>query len=90
MSKHTPGPWGVWNYGNLIITDNKHARWLAIIQPDFCGAEANATLIAAAPELLEALKAICDAVDGKLTREEEMAVPDKARAAIAKATGQEV
>ena len=48
---------------------------------------ANARLIAAAPELLEALKAICDEQDAN----EGYAAPatyDAARAAIAKATGE--
>lgn len=57
MSKHTPGPW---KYG--VRRDN--SIWLSIGDPakgphrqgDLYASEADARLIAAAPELLEALK----------------------------------
>lgn len=98
MSKHTPGPWearkaleavyeqdfyiissagvvGYWKGGKSWHTDDK---WVLT--------EADARLIAAAPELLEALQAITDLYD---TDEGCRSTPEyiAARAAIAKATG---
>ena len=84
ISQHTPGPWTqhegevrAKNYG--LISRSYYGK------PDGEGA-ANARLIAAAPDLLEALKwvvRICDEggyPDGKCLQE--------ARTAIAKATGE--
>jgi hypothetical protein len=52
-TKHTPGPWIV--TGNFIDCDTPPCRIaVALASPEM---EANARLIAAAPELLEALKA---------------------------------
>src|SRR3990167_8067760 len=48
MTQHTPGPW---NVDGAEITDGKEPLALC------CSTEANARLIAAAPELLEALEA---------------------------------
>jgi len=57
MSKHTPGPWAYENYGGTVhvFLDNKEGT------PSICklvgnDKDANARLIAAAPELLEALE----------------------------------
>jgi hypothetical protein len=93
MSKHTPGPWVVDPRAKLRVfaankatvasagcTDTERSSW-----------EANARLIAAAPELLEALQLMLDAhldtsgTDGPL----QMAAKDAADAAIAKATGEQ-
>lgn len=66
MSKHTPGPWyledaGESDRGKLVSIDSSPLRIIA--RPDWHGNHeeymANARLIAAAPELLEALK-LCD------------------------------
>lgn len=54
-SKHTPGPWTIETYHNAffrIVRDRDSAEL-----PSECG-PANAALIAAAPELLEALERI--------------------------------
>lgn len=48
--KHTPGPWKIWN--GEIIEDAPRAKTVCA-EPD---KKADARLIAAAPELLEALK----------------------------------
>ena len=72
-SKHTPGPWTA--EGNR---PRKHSHNLS----------ANARLIAAAPDLLEALKAVVSAweVTGPIEAAERMdAAIHAARAAIAKA-----
>ncbi len=93
MSKHTPGPWAVFRrdgYSTYIHAINEggeintfqvascHSATSRKYFPTRGEAEANARLIAAAPDLLEALK--------ELTLERGMT--DKARAAIAKAKGQ--
>jgi len=58
MSKHTPGPWRLADHGEIVGA----TRRIAYMQPfganQMLGGEgiANARLISAAPELLEALK----------------------------------
>ena len=96
MSKHTPGPWTA----NKPTRDNGraeiHAGCMLVAQAfnwmlDAEGDEqcwADARLIAAAPELLEALKAL-DVLFSPCVRDSTQADwIDKARAAIAKATGE--
>lgn len=95
MTKATPGPW-TWGAGyNGLYGPNgsvilEYASYENMWLPDYMpGAEANARLIAAAPELLEALKAIV-ASDMAMREEDEGNVSPElnaARAAIAKATG---
>lgn len=87
-TNHTPGPWS-WEYG-----DAECSRPIALSAPkydvilaseDFDGprvyvSDADARLIAAAPELLAALQGVLNVADRKT---DEF---DAARAAIAKAT----
>ena len=93
--KHTPGPW--FASGRYIGTVNHmsyigECRNAADNWSDDCPASANARLIAAAPELLEALKeaqlalAMCQprTDNGAKCQREAM---ENARDAIAKATG---
>jgi hypothetical protein len=66
--KHTPGPWiirheGVWSVG----TD--HEMTALVYGCTDKEEEANAHLIAAAPELLEALKAMVDKFDSEIHNE---------------------
>lgn len=82
--KHTPGPWEInreWMDGEWRqVVSGWDEKWLRLSVAGNIG-EANARLIAAAPELLEALeKALPDLSGQDLLR---------ARAAIAKATGQD-
>ena len=87
MTKHTPGPWrtsGTQSFyvfaGDEVVTNGS--------------TQANARLIAAAPDLLAALESLfehCAMVhkqwgDGDNTRQADAAI-NAARAAIAKATG---
>lgn len=99
-SKHTPGPWTIElsGYGSIICKDGKS---MAVAWPEGLGGpsfphEANARLIAAAPELLEALlEAVeCGMVPissvkdgGASTHSRQVRCADMIRAAIAKATG---
>ena len=107
-NKHTPGPWVIeyldWaQKGYVFISAEDHGALAQVVwlmeDDELMGRnspenEANAHLIAAAPELLEALQSFakvmdesCDYPDtsGELQRLCEAA--NEARAAIAKATG---
>jgi hypothetical protein len=107
QTKHTPGPWGLDDgeiYGKLS-SDFHGTGMIARIPCEYrqggimtCEDEANAALIAAAPELLEALKEVYKwgerAKDerqqhGPVLRDYLMQAADTARAAIAKAEGGE-
>lgn len=90
MSKHTPGPWR-YDRCNSSPTTGEHMiaggkpGYLAEVRD--CGSgdvSANARLIAAAPDLLEACKAVDEATRGGDYEAAFKAV----RAAIAKATGE--
>lgn len=100
--KHTPGPWTVATYtGNCGAYHITEAEKMISGMHDAEGwtesqsmmDEANARLIAAAPELLEALeyceRAMTLAVACSGATPEEGSALQKARAAIAKATGGE-
>ena len=102
MSKHTPGPWigagpsfgdPLPRYTTEIVTEREDEDGAAtsICELPFHHHddenEANARLIAAAPELLEALKEIVDAADGAGWEQLDPSFK-KARAAIARATGE--
>jgi len=93
-AKFTPGPWKwddtVWNYD-----PEQQSPWLVDENDDWvlrggikCN-EANARLIAAAPELLEACKAFADYISGPTswTQDQEDALVTSVHSAIAKATG---
>lgn len=82
-TKHTPGPWTAFqrpkeegtNYWRITFTDRSSDSLVG-----YCG-EANARLIAAAPELLEALVMVRDA-DNDCARDGLPTIPRTARAAI--------
>ena len=87
MTKHTPGPWrvGKGKYGYQIWQDVKKGfgnHWIANLKCESCPADEvpNAHLIAAAPDLLEALECLLKA--------DHDDVRAMARAAIAKARGE--
>ena len=75
--KHTPGPWRVDNTWGLIIAGENDE-----IAACHSGIEANANLISAAPDMLEALKLVCENVN--LDFDELCAV----KSAIRKARGE--
>jgi hypothetical protein len=94
MNKHTPAPWGI-----EIAADGLN-KWVGCSrysvatiaelpnQVNIGEADANARLIAAAPELLEALTNLCGLAEKRPgSLHEYKAAVDSARAAIAKATG---
>ena len=94
MSKYTPGPWVADRVrvgysvmdakclGYVVQPSDDEGRYGTIMT------EANARLIAAAPELLEALMELVDEAEmGGSSRAQWDAMRDRARAAITKATG---
>ena len=87
MSRHTPGPWGLRRSetGPWAVFD-ANGNWAAVTTKKQWPAEdlANARLIAAAPDLLEALIALTSPICSEVEDAEAHAL---ARAAIAKATG---
>jgi type VI protein secretion system component VasF len=84
MHKHTPGPWTlIDDYGRFDVDSARHN--VCSVSNHDPRHEANARLIAAAPELLAALKELCSAPNKK--RPER--VWEEARAAIVKAEGTE-
>lgn len=83
---HTPGPWETSHdgHGGIYVGD-KNGRQVGFVSLR-SEQEANARLIAAAPELLEALRDLLADYDGSI-EPGESALIDKARAAIAKVKG---
>jgi hypothetical protein len=92
-TKHTPGPWqhGA-NYGACVyVFDENRSYNIATLGPTPVmggSCEANARLIAAAPELLEALKEMMHYRSWAGDWWQVEHAKNMARAAIAKATGQ--
>ena len=95
MSKHTPGPW-VWDDDGATLRGPRNMKvlqdgeglwnlWNSATLKDGMG-EANARLIAVAPELLEALKELMEYA-GIIEERCDTVATNKARAAIAKAEG---
>ena len=99
--RHTPGPW---RYVASIPEDGANCWWLCregmprleseigcVNGPQCSVTEADARLIAAAPDLLEALQEVLPMLEALLLvdrrQPEPGSVGHKARAAIAKATG---
>jgi len=97
--EHTPGPWEYWAekipieaHDDLQVFQIDSGRWIADVGPD-CDPQrhANAHLIAAAPDLLAALRLVISTdpdpdPDGMFSPAYEGAI-QQARAAIAKAKG---
>ena len=100
MSIHTPGPWDIEKCPEAqAVTDGRDWPWLvtyndgeyeghlALVQTQ--NAEANARLIAAAPDLLEALEGIAALLEQLGFVSDASLTVGAARAAIAKAKGEE-
>jgi hypothetical protein len=100
MSKHTPGPWGfvALRNGARIEADGRAVAWIGasdtvempsgrIAKRVTTEDKANTRLIAAAPDLLEALKDVADYLENNRMDTRERNLASAARAAIAKAEG---
>jgi hypothetical protein len=84
-TKHTPGPWKVGHLGLRVVGDVRHGGMHGALQSTVaeCEREADARLIAAAPELLAALQRIVREFDcGRTPLATDLSI---ARAALAKA-----
>ena len=91
--KHTPAPWKVIKaQRGFVIADDENTYDIAVVRDasDRFDNEANARLIAAAPELLEALKWYLDNDDTNYADHNAFYLSgrNKAEIAIAKATGE--
>jgi beta-mannanase len=100
-NKHTPGPWKCKKYPKVFSINAENGRQLDIktehhgdepLTPmhSFERSKQDATdayLIAAAPELLEALEDLLAAYNADLTFEERVAVRHRALDAVSKARG---
>lgn len=86
-AKHTPGPWKLDCYGQVTLENGHTLLVSGIASPMVPTAEsiANARLIAAAPELLAALREIMEYNGGATTALHDAYVMERAHAAIAKA-----
>jgi len=101
MSKHTPGPWEAQRDPNAIMADDWCIGAQGQIDMVAVCSERDASLIAAAPELLKALKECRNAIQGGTTVEPYdnrgagfqqqfgVAFVEYLNAAIAKATGED-
>lgn len=86
-AKHTPGPWESIN-GYIFPIKGEKICIMTAMGSKGSEREANARLIAAAPELLEALQSIIEIGKRNTENPKYDGYYDAARAAIAKATGE--
>jgi hypothetical protein len=94
---YTPGPWHVVPYGDgnaLVICTEPDGNWricFLATPGDSSGAwetiKADARLIAAAPQMVEALQDILEYSGGAASALDDEYVMDRARAALSKALG---
>ena len=81
-AKHTPGPWKLITGGPMLVTADESA----VIATRLGGvSEANARLIAAAPELAEALARVAEFLDANYAVSEMPDILPMVDAALAKA-----
>ena len=90
MSKHTPGPWEVSEFSAHVLANETAVCKFESIHGMYPNYTTNARLIAAAPELLEALKDLLESAYPPHELDDTPhdfydAAKKKARAAIAKA-----
>jgi len=83
QATHTPGPWLVWPASNGVKITDSLGRHVAVIPMATPQWQADARLIAAAPELLAALEKFAWYDEAGMS--EPRSLYDEARSAIAKA-----
>ena len=90
MSGHTLGPWRVVNDGLLSVSASANGHGVASIGSPTAERDANARLIASAPELLESLIDVLGWIPngGPWHTDAPMKAVERARAVIAKARGE--
>lgn len=84
MSEHTPGPWSVSGLVRPAVVIGDEVIRLGAGTEEW---KANARLIAAAPELLEALQNVCGLM--KIRCQDRGGYYEHAMSVIAKATGEQ-
>ena len=90
MSVHTPGPWYVAELcANRIKVESHQDGYVAEVWRYGADGDANARLISAAPELLEALKGLLSHLESWKILETADGDIARTRAAIAKAEGRQ-
>lgn len=91
MNKHSPAPWKEGPYSIEYISFDADEVSIARLRTESPAAEANQRLMTAAPEMLEALKALFDNAQVDLMLGGNPAICERiinqAKAAIAKAEG---
>jgi hypothetical protein len=89
--KHTPGPWKIYYSGQIGDADGRFVcgfRWDSYREFNNGNNAATARLIAAAPELLEALEACNEAMGYMSDYDIPVNLPAKVAAAIKRARGE--
>jgi hypothetical protein len=93
MSKHTPGPWVIDANQPNIVKAPAAGYFIADVFSGHQASKANTQLVSAAPDLLEVAEAIVLAArmgfEPQSVFDENSPLMDAARAAIAKATGEQ-
>lgn len=97
MSQHTPGPWEVGDVDDfteqfeVIQSGSKRRSFGHVVQRTICDgcSEADAKLIAKAPELLEVLEYFIPLIESEQDDEQQAPWVEKARVVIAKAKGKQ-
>ena len=84
VTTHTPGPWRVGDWLHVVAADNTR---IATIAGSGDANRANATLIAAAPDLLAVLHELRDCAGYWSEYDVPIGIVGRIDAAIAKATG---
>ena len=89
MTDYAPGPWHAHKTGIVTFYKTRRIQVATARQPLFTAEcqEANARLIAAAPDLLDALAEMLADADTLQEPYRNEAICERARAAIARATG---
>lgn len=86
-ARHTPGPWLRLGVGDIVQQEHIVDVAAVFCTSDDATGEANARLVAAAPDLLFCLKVICSHAEGDERLDARLHLAE-ARAAIAQATGE--
>ena len=88
-AKHTPGPWTAHHDHGWLVVESSNGDMLIKIEKGSAAKKhmADAILIAAAPDLLEALKACDEAMSYMSEYDIPITLPAQVKAAISKAIG---
>lgn len=91
VDEYTPGPWFIWNARGEAtrVGPSSNCTVASIYHPPIGCHQANARLIAAAPDLLRALEKIMCTLGEQVHMHGGDGLDDEAWAAIAKAIGRE-